>query len=312
MVLQDLIELAVLITFQSPLLCSIEQTFSKEQVLRYEEIFGERTEHWHTAFHDFREGTTSSEHDRFTAWEELRPICDEVILSELLTRICATLLSHHGHGEGSTLTRVAERTSAQHSQVRQDLITLLTAEPTISLIHAAELVRLQAKIQRWVDLLLGYFPKDVSIQSFVFDHGRASEFRQSLTGFPAHDAKTKRMRWALLQAALADNFKKYVDAKTPHASLNEELTEAILAFWNPELFDTWGHFQSDWMRRLTQLVDETQGCIDQILSDSAGEDLATDREYLLPFPTNPTSHSQPSGKRWDYSWQDPNEENEQE
>ena len=124
--------------------------------------------------------------------------------------------------------------------------------------------RLRRQTERWTDMLLGYLANDHDIAEFAF----------SRTNGPRTSPRTCTMKavrspgdqpWQLAVASLRATFERGLSDDSPNGDLNQRIASSILACFHSELFDAGGMLKSHWILRLSQIADDTQGLVEDLL-----------------------------------------------
>ncbi len=205
-----------------------------------------------------------SRNDALAQWPLVRPVIEEILLSEMLTRVWSGVLAAHdrrrGESEGDPIARSV---MMGHLEARHRALTLLLHNPGVGMIAAAELNRLRSRVERWIDLLVGGLLERDEFNQFAIDPERAREF--------AADFRERRRQplaqhsWQLTLASLKSAFRAERDNHSGNARVNTRIASAIVACFPPELFDATGVLQSLWVVRLTNAATDAQGMIDELV-----------------------------------------------
>jgi len=152
---------------------------------------------------------------------------EEILLSELLSRVWAALLvgydQHHGGQEASPLARSILQ---DHLELRSRLLHLLL-QPDEYLIHyASRLNQLRTQVERWTDLLLAALVEVVPSTPFAFDPSRVQDFARdfSLRTPPAR----RQQAWKLALASLKKSFQTTLQPSSTNPDLNKAIAQAVV------------------------------------------------------------------------------------
>ena len=118
-----------------------------------------------------------------------------------------------------------------------------------------------------MDRPLGRFARgDLGTSAFAVDPQRAEDFSEDLA--QRKGQPPDKLVWPLLLEGLRATFRQGLCSVCPNADLNSEIVSSILAFFQPELIDCAGLFQSLWLLRMTSTAHQAQGLIEQLLAET--------------------------------------------
>jgi len=197
-------------------------------------------------------------------WPDMRGVIQEVLASELLTRTwgavacCYDRLHHCGFLEPIVLSVLAGQLEA-----RNRALQLIVRGHGFSVEEGVGLNRLRRQTERWTDMLLGYLASDHDIGQFAFNAQRTRDFAADLRAERRHAPGDQP--WQLAVASLRATFQQGLSQTSPNGDLNRRIACSILACFHSELFDSRGVLKSHWMLRLSQITDDTQGLVEDLL-----------------------------------------------
>lgn len=199
-------------------------------------------------------------------WRTIRPLLDEILLSETLTRVWAAVGRafdrHRGANEVDPVTRSV---LIGHLEARNRALQMIVFGQGLGAEEAVKLNRLRRRVERWTDLMLGYVCVDHTAAEFAFDRGRALDFAEDLRY--ERQAGTDNKAWDLVQSSLQAAFQGERRRASASAELNRQIAAAVLSCLDAGLFDSWGALQSLWLIRLTQVATDAQGMLSELLSN---------------------------------------------
>lgn len=168
-----------------------------------------------------------------------KTIIEEILLSEVLTRVWSAVLSgHDSHWGTADAEPIGRSVLVGHLEARHRALTLLVQGPGINSHEAVELNRLRRRAERWTDLLLGQVLLVADGSPLAFDAELAREFADELRGQPAWQPGGGA--WPLALSSLRASFCPGPHASSPYADLNAQIASAVLAALPPEVFDSAG------------------------------------------------------------------------
>lgn len=188
-------------------------------------------------------------------------VLEEILLSEVLTRVWAALMSafdeRHGQSENAP---VAESVLTGHAEARHGALTLLVQGPGVASRDALALNQLRRRAERWTDLLVGHICLEHDVSRFAPNLETAREFAADLRHHQAWSAD--QQAWSIVLASLRAAFRQKISsAPSPNGDLNRQIAAGVLGCLPPELFDATGLVQSLWMTRISRAADDAQGLI---------------------------------------------------
>ena len=198
-----------------------------------------------------------------TRWKSVRPVVEEILLSEMLTRVWTGVLTAYDHHQQHREAEpIARSVLLGQLEARRRALILLMHAPGVLVEDAVALNRLRRKSERWTDLLLANLPAPCDLDDLAIEPQRARDFAADLR----EDATGGRrwQAWPLMLASLQTAFEAETLTKSPNADLNEQIATSILACFPSELFDSTGLLSSLWMVRLRQATDDAQGMLDEL------------------------------------------------
>lgn len=165
--------------------------------------------------------------------DPLCPVIEEILVSEILTRTIAGILSAQGkhHGEkaaclfGSTLF-------LEHQAARQQALVQMVnmADAHNPLVRKLDKIRRTA--ERWTDILLGPLAARYALGDLPFDVARSRDYGQSMLPYLTTPAGS-----GLYAAGLRLAFPETLIGVPSHAGFHREMAAAVLGVLPAELFE---------------------------------------------------------------------------
>lgn len=200
-------------------------------------------------------GGTGQTNDLLTGcdWRRLRPLIEEILLSEILTRVwTGFLVASDRSGATADAEPLARSVLGGQLEVRRRALSLLVHAGGVPVSDALAMNQLRRKAERWTDLLLGYLAPRLDLSDLAADPDRWRDF--ALDWRDAAE-QAEAPRWQLLHASLQEAFPVPLEPRSPNADLNERIAASILACFPGEAFESTGLFHSLWMLRLRYATD---------------------------------------------------------
>ncbi len=158
---------------------------------------------------------------------------EEILLSELLSRVWAALLTaydqHHGSQQASP---PAQSIFQGHLEVRSRLLNLLLQLDEHLVPEAVCLNQLRSQVERWTDLLLATLADLVPPTPFAFDTCRVQDFAADFS--PQACPATHQQAWNLTLLGLRKAFETPLQPISPNPDLNQAIAQAVLDCLPPE------------------------------------------------------------------------------
>jgi len=152
---------------------------------------------------------------------------EEILLSELLSRIWAALLvGYDRQHELQQAGPLARSILQDHLEVRSRVLHLLLQPDEHLISEAARLNQLRTQVERWTDLLLAALAELVPPTAFAFDPSRVQDFAGdfSLRTPPAQ----RQQAWKLALASLRKSFPTNLQPGSANPDLNKAIAQAVV------------------------------------------------------------------------------------
>lgn len=255
---RELVELAAVIAANGPQLIASSAPVSSTALRQYWTASKSRLDRWYRSLKEHT--ATPGQH-----WTQLRPVLDEILTGEVLTRVwTAVVCSHERQGGARDAEPLMRSVLIGHLEARNRVLSLIVDSSAVSLQAAVALNQLRRRAERWTDLLLGYLGPDCDVGEWAFDSVRAQDFADDWAGETR--SASRRQAWKLLMASLRAGFLDPTAKPSPNADLNTQIATSILASLDPQLFDSTGPMRSLWITRLSIVTSDTQGLLSELLS----------------------------------------------
>jgi len=198
-------------------------------------------------------------------WQAVRPALEEILTSEMLTRVWTAVACAHDRRRGTNENEpIVRSVLIGHLEARNRALTMMVLGQGIGAQEAVELNRLRRRAEGWTDMLIGYVSLEDDAAEMAFDRNRALEFADDLRF--EQQTGSGRYAWPLMLSSLRAAFQKRIAVLAPNPDLNREIASGVLACFGPELFDSTGLLKSLWEIRLSNTTYDAQGMLDELLS----------------------------------------------
>lgn len=229
-----LIELAAVVAQYHNGLIQQSPALPKDQLERFTHLYCQRCLRWEdtlTAYHDTF--LISASPGANACWPGVKATLAEIITGDVLVRVwSAAVAAHHAlHGES---TPWAERWLLLQTRCSTTALRFMVRGPFVPLPEAAELNRLQHRVERWTDLLLGALGEYPTTTAFAFCSQRMREFCRDWQEHQTQQRADLQWSWAL--ASLKSGFAQLPWPLAAAQQSNGELAKAVLGCFSAELF----------------------------------------------------------------------------
>jgi hypothetical protein len=262
---RELVELAAIVSAHGPVLIRSGQRISADSIEQYWITSKVRLDRWAWRLKRFAAQADTDGRRRQVQWLDVRGVLEEILTSEMLTRVWTAALCAYDRQRGTDeVEPVARSVMIGHMEARHRVLTLMVRGPGVDAEAAVTLNRLRRRAERWTDFLVGHLGDIHDLSEFAFDPQRAREFAEDMQD--RSRLPGGRHAWPLLLGSLRVGFQQALHGESPNADLNARIAASILSCFPPELFDSTGLFGSLWLMRLTNVAEETQGLIEDLLA----------------------------------------------
>lgn len=280
---RDLVELAAtIVEAAGEILRGRDHVISEASLHAYWDASRMRQEDWAAAFksHGVQLGQLPPGHSR-EAWRPLRPVVEEILLSEPLTRVVAAMLAQWDQESSKTVPPLREESGSNHwlhfvhvpflghLEARRRALNLMVFGQRFSFSQREGVVlnRLRRRCEYWSDLLLAALPSSCDISPYAVDLRRAQRMTQDL-GLLRADV-TQAPSWPWIRAAMRSSL---WEGSAPgsasfswsrpnggrHSLHNRKIGASVLSWLRATSFDSWEVPRSSWMARLMEAADEVR------------------------------------------------------
>ena len=209
---------------------------------------------------------TVTPEEKQIVWVMLRPVIEEILTSEILTRVWTAVTSQYdrlrGINEAEPMTRSI---MIGHMEARNRAMALMVSRQGMDVEDAVMIDRLRRRCEKWNDMLLGYLQADFDVAEFAVEYERVSEYGAD---YRAEMRRTQQpIIWPVVLASLRTAFHHGLSNDTPNADLNERITSSVLSCFQAEMFDSTGIIKSHWMDRMNDASTDTVGLVEMLLDE---------------------------------------------
>jgi len=246
-----LAELAAVISQHAPAIVYRRANIPSVAMVQYWACSRKRFELWHHTMARY----TNAERDGDAQglrrwWSQHIVVLEEVIVSEMLTRVVATLGSALDAVSGTDeVGPITHAIHLSHLEASNRVQSLMLRGRGSRVQDAVRLNRLRTGVERWTDALVGRMcVQSTDWISYGFDQDRAATHARELRGYgygPSRDAAA----W-LMNAAMRDMLSRRTSPRAALPEANQKVAESVMMMMQQDLFDGVGALKSLWMQRI--------------------------------------------------------------
>ena len=265
---RELVELAALVSAHGPTLVRSDHQIAAGGIERYWTISKVRLDRWARSLKEYAQRADAGDRDRERRWPEARGVLEEILASEILTRVWAAVLCAYDQARGSDEAGpVARSVMIGHSEARHRVLTLLSRVTGMDARSAVKLNRLRRHVERWSDLLVARLADIVDIDEFAVDPKRAADFAEEAPSRQGFEAS--RLAWPLMLASLRKAFQRELGAISPNADLNAGIAASVLSCFPAEPIESAGLCRALWLMRITSVAEDATRMVEALLSSES-------------------------------------------
>ncbi len=267
----ELIELAVQLATTGPAVVHKVRLFSTNSLQQYWMSSKCRLDNWSRALKSYQGYLDKNfQHgpppDNDQQWCEIRIVIEEIITSEILTRVWTAVVQTVASDRNTSEFEPAiHNVLLGHLEARNRALNFIVNPAAVTSSEAVGLNRLRRRSERWTDLLLGCLLETRNISNLAFETRRAEQFADDL--HRNRGTRSDQLSWSLMLASLREAFSSVPTGNCPNAELNSQIAQSILACFPPDAFDSTGSVHSLWQARLDNITSDVQALLDQILCE---------------------------------------------
>ena len=203
------------------------------------------------------------------AWPRVRPVLEEIIASEVLSRIWTAIGTAYDHQQGHAdeLAPIARNILAGHLDARRQVLSLLANNRLIPSAQAGHLNHLRRRIERWCDMLLAHVDTGGATTELAFEPDRARDFADDLAGELASESlpQNRQFTCGIILGSLRASLRGLLADRAANADLNRRIGVSVVSCFGEQLALAPGLVKSMWLERMMKRADDAQGMIDQLV-----------------------------------------------
>jgi hypothetical protein len=261
---RDLAELGALIAVNSPVIAQGAAWLPARLNEEYWAASKCRLDRWGRVLVHLAGAVGQVEIPATLTWPRVRPVLEEILVSELLTRLwTATAVACDASSGEEDLEPVARNIFAGHLDARRRLLGLLADGRVIELPEAVKLNHLRRKVERWTDMLLAHLAPAINTGEFAFENERAKDFAEDLDFEAAH--AERRLTSQIVLVSLRASFAQGLAERAASGDLNRRIGSALLGAIREEGADPASLVKSLWVERMSRVASEAEGMVEELV-----------------------------------------------
>lgn len=221
-------------------------------------------------------------------WDEHLGVLEEIIVSEMLTRVVAALATQlESQTHRDEVAPVAHSIFLSHMETSNRVHELLLSGRGSSVQDAVKLNRLRKGVERWTDTMLGRMSiESIDKLRYCIDMERAREFAKEARGI-GYGPNRDTTCW-LMNASMRDVLSRRTSKDPALPQANQDVADSVMSMFRPELFDSLGFVKPTWMHRIAT---------ESNLAECSPSSMKDDR-VAFPFASDEKEESSSDFERW--------------
>ena len=262
-----LVDLAAVVSEHGPAILYGRETLSPEALTHYWTATHSRFNLWHQAMARYSRAEQLNQESALNDWwEQHTPVMEEILVSEILTRVVAAL----GNGLDSQaseeeISPVTHAILLNHLEASNRVHQVMLKANGRNMVKAEQLNRVRRGIESWTDVLIGRMAlRNREPLQYAIERERALEYAEEavLQGYGV----IRKTSNALMNMSMHDMITKRLSVEPALPAANREVARSVMLMLRPELFDSVGTLKSLWMHRLENSADQTDRMLEELAS----------------------------------------------
>ena len=261
---RELVELAASVATHVESVLAGPNGLSDEGLDAYWSTSKKRIDDWKVAMEVSNKRPTTVGRVSLPHADDMLRLAEEVLVSEILTRVWAAVLTGAKHLPSyQSAAAIGRSVFISHQEIRLRVLKWMVDGPMAGSPQIEALNLLRRRCERWTDLLLGRITLAADATPFSFDRERLAEYRRDL--LEENRAGTLATSWPALLASLDGTLRGSIDGQPVSAEANANLAAALLACLGPEAVDDWGVLRWSWLHRVERTVTDAERWIAELM-----------------------------------------------
>ena len=272
---RDLVELAAVVVEEAGRIARTSGAVTERSLRNYWRASRQRQERWARDIRAYGVQLEKvSPNASAEAWRPLRPVLDEILLSEVPTRVVTAVLSQRDRqfrGSRSAAPAcgpVVHAIFLGHLEARHRALNLMAYGQGFAVDEGVNMNRLRRRCDHWTDLLLAALVAECDVEEYAIDFLRVQRLVVELD-FQGHEIVLSPTWSGILEALKKERFSAS-SSFSPNPDLNRQIEASLRAWTGQPPFPAWRVRQSPWVTRLFDTAQETECLLEELLRDGMG------------------------------------------
>jgi hypothetical protein len=264
---RELIELSSAIVTNASELITCQPRLAARAMESYWVQSKVRSDHWTKAINDYsRACVAGSVTERAVAWQQIRPVLEEILASEILTRVwCATICHVDNGPTRGEFAPIARSVLMSHHESRNRALNTMVYGQGSTLSDAVTLNRLRRRVEKWNDVLIGGLLVQFDSRAYAFDVNRAQAYAKELTD-EQRDLR-QCAAWESLRTSLTAAFQTGISLLAVSNNANRAIAVSVMNGLPANWFDGPNVAHSLWLERLDHTAQNAVGLVAEALAE---------------------------------------------
>jgi hypothetical protein len=260
-------------------------------IAQYWSVSRNRFDRWAVALKRDLERLRSGEEKVPVIWRHARPVLEEILTGEMLTRVWTAVACAHDRQAGvSYVSPVVRSVFLGHLEARNRALNFMFYAQDHELGAVLNVNQIRHRCERWTDMLLAYLVPFCDVANVACDAKRVADFAED-AGDQLRRSNAEQV-WRLLRLALRSTFGRSLAKLSPNADLNSHIASSILACLRAEMIDATSTLDSVWMERLETTTSNAEAMIEELLAEDCCDDTCA-----VTWAAGQRNEAEPRGSR---------------
>lgn len=261
-------DLAALVSQHGPALVRGADEVPPAALARYWCESRRRADLWHQVMTRYRSACQCGDSAEIRRWwQDHLAVLEEVLVTEMLTRVLATLaagLDETAAGQDE-ISPVAHSVFLSHLDASNRVHKLMLEGRGSRVQDVVRLNRLRSNVQHWTDALIGRMASQPRQPfPYAFEPQRARRFAVEVRDYGSQESRD--MAALLINAAMHEALRQRSSPSTALPAANQAVAACVLMMFRPDRFDSVGALKSLWLQRLTSVSIQADRVIKELLA----------------------------------------------
>ena len=262
-----LVDLAAVVSEHGPAILYGRETLSPEALTHYWTATHSRFNLWHQAMARYSRAEQLNQESALNDWwEQHTPVMEEILVSEILTRVVAALgIGLDSQASEEEISPVTHAILLNHLEASNRVHQVMLKANGRNMVKAEQLNRVRRGIESWTDVLIGRMAlRSREPLRYAIERERALEYAEEAV--LQRYGVIRKTSNALMNMSMHDMISTRLSAEPALPAANREVARSVMLMLRPELFDSVGTLKSLWMHRLENSADQTDRMLEELAS----------------------------------------------